>query len=117
MQLAAAERCLQRIARLVKPSGYLFVSGVDLDVRTRVARKLGWRPVTDLLREVHEGDVSLRDGWPTEYWTMEPFDAKRRDQMMRYAAAFRLALNAFLALGPDLRRGLLQTVLDSASLP
>jgi predicted methyltransferase len=34
MESAAAEMCLRNIARLVKPGGYLFVSGVDLDVRT-----------------------------------------------------------------------------------
>ena len=53
----AAEVCMRNIARLVKPGGYLFVSGVDLEVRTRVARSLGWKPVGDLLRETHEGDV------------------------------------------------------------
>jgi hypothetical protein len=37
---------------MVKPDGYLFVSGVDLDVRTKVARDLGWKPVSDLLREI-----------------------------------------------------------------
>ena len=40
-----AEVCLRNLARLVKPGGYLFVSGVDLDVRSKVARELGWRPV------------------------------------------------------------------------
>jgi chemotaxis methyl-accepting protein methylase len=40
-----AERCLRNIARLVKPGGYLFVSGIDLDIRTKVARDLGWRPL------------------------------------------------------------------------
>jgi chemotaxis methyl-accepting protein methylase len=45
MEPAAAERCLRNIARLVKPGGYLFVSAIDLDVRTRVARGMGWNPV------------------------------------------------------------------------
>jgi chemotaxis methyl-accepting protein methylase len=90
MKPASAERCLRSIARLVKPGGYLFVSGVDLDVRTKVARDMGWRPVTDLIREVHEGDWSLRDGWPLQYWALEPFEAKRRDGMTRYASVFQL---------------------------
>jgi 2-polyprenyl-3-methyl-5-hydroxy-6-metoxy-1,4-benzoquinol methylase len=34
MDPAAADRCLRNIARLVKPGGYMFVSAVDLDVRT-----------------------------------------------------------------------------------
>src|SRR6266699_7091257 len=32
-----AERCLGHIAQLVSPGGYLFVSGVDLNLRTKVA--------------------------------------------------------------------------------
>lgn len=85
------------IARLVKPDGYFFVSGVDLDVRTMVAREMGWKPVPDLLREIHEGDPSLRNGWPLEYWALEPFQAQRGDWKLRYAAVFQLAIDASLA--------------------
>jgi chemotaxis methyl-accepting protein methylase len=83
-----AEECLRNIARLVKPGGYLFVSGVDLGVRSKVARELGWRPVTELIREIHEGDPSLRRDWPLEYWGLEPFDQDRSDWKMRYASVF-----------------------------
>lgn len=83
-----AERCLVNLARLVKPGGYLFVSGVDLAVRGKVARELGWRPMTELIGEIHEGDSSLRRGWPLEYWGLEPFDQRRSDWMERYAAVF-----------------------------
>jgi chemotaxis methyl-accepting protein methylase len=41
-----AEACLRNLALLVRPGGYVFVSGVDLSVRTNVARSLRWRPVT-----------------------------------------------------------------------
>ena len=47
-----AEECLRNIARLVRPGGYLFVSGIDLDVRTRVAQDLGWSPLQELLEEI-----------------------------------------------------------------
>jgi SAM-dependent methyltransferase len=83
-----AEECLRNLAQLVKPGGYLFVSGVDLDVRSKVARQLGWRPVTELINEIHEGDLSLRRDWPLEYWGLEPFDQKRTDWMMRYTSVF-----------------------------
>jgi chemotaxis methyl-accepting protein methylase len=39
-----AERCLRNIAHLVAPGGYLVVSGIDLEVRTKVALELGWTP-------------------------------------------------------------------------
>ena len=83
-----AERCLANLAQLVKPGGYLFVSGVDLAVRRKVARALGWKRVTELIHEIHDGDSSLRRGWPLEYWGLEPFDQRRSDWMERYAAVF-----------------------------
>ena len=85
-----AERCLRNIAHLVAPGGYLFVSGVDLDVRTKVALHLGWTPVPDLLEEIHEGDPSVRRDWPWRYWGLEPFDRKRSDWNIRYASVFQL---------------------------
>jgi chemotaxis methyl-accepting protein methylase len=90
MAPATANRCLCNVARLVKPGGYLFVSGIDLDVRTKVARRMGWKPVTDLIRDVHEGDSSLRRGWPLEYWGLEPFCDTRSDWKIRYASVFQI---------------------------
>jgi len=90
MEPAAAERCLRNIARLVKPGGYLFVSGIDLDVRTRVARGMGWKPVPDMMREIHEGDPSLRRGWPVDYTGLEPFCDDRPDWKIRYASVIQI---------------------------
>lgn len=90
MEPGAAEACLRNLARLVKPGGYIFVSGVDLDVRAKVARDLGWQPVTYLIKEVHEGDRSLMKGWPLHYWGLEPFSQDRIDWQIRFASAFRL---------------------------
>jgi chemotaxis methyl-accepting protein methylase len=90
MQPASAQTCLLNIARLVKPGGYLFVSGVDLDVKATVARKMGWKPVIEMIREVYEGDVSLIEGWPMNYWGSEPFSQGVPDWKMRYAAVFQI---------------------------
>jgi SAM-dependent methyltransferase/mannose-6-phosphate isomerase-like protein (cupin superfamily) len=86
-----AEACLRNIARLVRPHGYIFVSGIDLDVRTKVATDLGWKPVQELLEEVHEGDPCMRALWPCHYGGLEPLNKKRRDWRTRYAAAFQSA--------------------------
>jgi polysaccharide pyruvyl transferase WcaK-like protein/SAM-dependent methyltransferase len=90
MKAGAAERCLRRVARILRPGGYLLVSGIDLDVRTRVAADLGWTPVNDLLEDIHEGDAAVRQDWPWQVWGLEPFDRHRDDWMIRYAAAFQL---------------------------
>jgi SAM-dependent methyltransferase len=90
MEPADAERCLRNIVRLVAPGGYLFVGGIDLDVRTKVAGDLGWEPIQELLEEVHDGDSYLRRYWPSLYAGLEPLDKKRRDWKIRYAAGFQI---------------------------
>jgi len=85
-----AEKCLGNIAQLVSPGGYLFVSGVDLDVRTKVALDLGWEPVHELIAEIHDGDRCVRADWPWQWWGLEPLNRKRHDWQIRYAAAFRI---------------------------
>jgi chemotaxis methyl-accepting protein methylase len=87
-----AERCLRNLTRLVKPGGYLFVSGVDLDIRTKVALELGWIPVPDSIAEIHDGDPSVRHDWPWQYWGLEPFNRKRHDWRFRYASVFQLGI-------------------------
>ena len=91
MDSRVAERCLGNIARLLKPNGYLFVSGIDLDIRTRVTADLGLTPLQELLEEIHEGDPCMKGFWPFHYGGLEPLNKGRRDWRRRYAAAFRLA--------------------------
>jgi chemotaxis methyl-accepting protein methylase len=91
MAPADAEKCLRNIGQLVSPGGHLFVSGVDLGVRTKVALDLGWEPVAELIAEIHDGDPSLRADWPWEWWSLEPLNRRRHNWRTRYAVAFRIA--------------------------
>ena len=79
MDAPSAERCLRNFAQLTSPGGYLFVSGVDLDVRTNVAIDLGWEPVPELMAEIHDGDPLVRADWPWHWWGLEPLDRRRND--------------------------------------
>jgi chemotaxis methyl-accepting protein methylase len=90
MDPPTAERCLRNIARLVAPGGHLIVSGIDLDVRTSVARALRWTPVPELMDDIHDGDATVRNDWPWHYWGLEPLDKQRRDWSLRYASAFQV---------------------------
>ena len=90
MNARDAENCLRNIGRLVKPGGHLIVSGVDLNVRSKVARELGWQPVSDLIREIHDGDASLHNGWPFEWWGLEPFCPDLPDWQLRYASVLQI---------------------------
>jgi SAM-dependent methyltransferase len=85
-----AERCLRNIGKLVDHGEYIFVSGVDLDVRAKVAADLGWEPVKELIEEIHDGDISIRADWPWRWWGLEPLNRNRRNWIARYAAAFRI---------------------------
>jgi SAM-dependent methyltransferase len=88
MQPGTAETALRNIATLVAPHGYLVCSGVDVDVRTKVMRSLGWTPITEGIEELHDGDHTLRDGFPWEYWALEPLDKSQPDWQLRYATIF-----------------------------
>jgi 2-polyprenyl-3-methyl-5-hydroxy-6-metoxy-1,4-benzoquinol methylase len=88
-----AEQCLRNIARLVAPHGYLFVSGIDLNIREKVAKELGWIPVQELLEEIHEGDPRMTSNWPFHYAGLEPLNKRRKDWRLRYAAAFQIVHN------------------------
>jgi SAM-dependent methyltransferase len=90
MVRADAEQCLRNIARLVSFGGHLFVSGIDLDVRTKVALELGLQPVPDLIAEIHNGDPSVRADWPWRWWGLEPLNRRKHDWRTRYAAVFRV---------------------------
>jgi SAM-dependent methyltransferase len=84
-----AKPCLRNLAQLVSPGGHLFVTGVDLDVRTQVAVELGWEPVPELRAEIHDGDPLVRNDWPWRWWGLEPLNRRRPDWETRYTAVFR----------------------------
>ena len=90
MPPAIAANCLRNIGRLIKPGGYIFVSGVDLEVRAKVAQELGWQPVRRMIKELHQGDRSVLNGWPGNYWALEPFSSNRHDWVLRYASVFQV---------------------------
>jgi chemotaxis methyl-accepting protein methylase len=90
MEPPVAENCLRNIAGLMGRGGYLFVSGVDLEIRAKVAHELGWQPISEMLEQIHDGDPSVCRGWPWSWWGLEPLNRRRQDWRMRYAAAFQV---------------------------
>ena len=93
MSAQSAQLCLCNLAHLVSPGGYLFVTGVDLDVRTNVALELGWEPIAELRAEIHDGDPLVRSDWPWQWWGLEPLDRRRPEWETRYSAVFRIPTN------------------------
>lgn len=91
MHPAPAERILRNLESLANPGGHIFVSGVDIDVRAKVAMERNWVPVQELMKEIHEGDPSIRLGWPVQYWSEEPFRPERENAMFKYASVFQIS--------------------------
>ncbi len=83
-----AEECLRGIVRLVTPGGYLLVWGIDPNVKIRLARDLGLKPVPEMLEEVREADQAALHAWPWKYWGIEPLKKGRADWILRYSSAF-----------------------------
>lgn len=83
-----AEACLRNLVQLVAPHGYLVVSGVDLDLRSRVLEGLGFVPVTARCEEIHAAE-DRHAAWPLRSWGLEPMDRTRQDWAARYATIFR----------------------------
>jgi chemotaxis methyl-accepting protein methylase len=82
-----AEKCLFNISRIVKPSGYLVLFGMDLDLRARWVKHQGYLPITDRIEQVHVGDRAMLD-WPWTRWGLEPLDKGHFDWQTRYAVVF-----------------------------
>lgn len=89
-----AGACLRNIARIVAPNGYLFVWGVDLDVRSRVVRELGLVPVLANLERIHTADDGAVKSWPLRYWGAEPINKRRPDWPLRYTTIFKVPAGA-----------------------
>jgi len=85
-----AQKVACNIARLVTPGGYLFISGIDLDVRVKLAEVLKWKPILELIEAVHHGDPVVIVDWPFSWWGLEPFNKRRKDWKVRYASGFQL---------------------------
>jgi SAM-dependent methyltransferase len=90
MYTLEAELCLRNVVRIVKPGGFIFVSGVDLNLRTKIVRDLNLEAVTDLIEDIHNGDRKLVMDWPFRYWGLEPFTTERQDWEIRYSTVFRV---------------------------
>ena len=91
MQPELARRALTNAMALLRPRGIFVCAGMDLGLKAMV-RKQGLEPVTDNLREIHDGWESQRiHARPTSkacYLALEDLDLRRRDWAVRYSSIF-----------------------------
>ena len=85
----AARRLFQNAVALLQSPGALFVDGMDLDMRVRLAHRHRLVPLTFEMRRIHEEARLVRgDHYPWFAAGLEPFSAHRRDREFRYATIF-----------------------------
>ena len=100
-----ADACMRNIATLLSPGGYLFIYGVDLDVKTRVVKSLGLQPVDDEIEETYLADWNALAHWPFTYWGREPLNKRRRDWKGRYASVYQQPASLSSRVGAPSREG------------
>ena len=100
-----ADACMRNIATLLSPGGYLFIYGVDLDVKTRVVKSLGLQPVDDEIEETYLADWNALAHWPFTYWGREPLNKRRRDWKVRYASVYQQPASLSSRVGAPSREG------------
>ena len=85
-----ATACMINLARLVRPGGLFVCRGVDLDVREKTIERLGFKPVTSYIEEIHNSEEKrdARKNWPWAYWSLEPLDKSKRNWSQGYSARF-----------------------------
>lgn len=90
MPRPVARRTLRNIAALLRRDSFLFIDGVDLDLRARLTKRMGLAPVTDSIEQIHnEARRARAAGWPYHYWGLEPY-CDGPHAARRYATIFRV---------------------------
>lgn len=84
-----AEGAFKSLAKRLAKPGYLFVNGMDTDMRVKLSKQLELDPVTDLLEEIHEeARVDRGEDWAYFYWGREPFNPKIKDADRYFGTIF-----------------------------
>lgn len=104
-----AAESFRNIASVVRSGGYLFVWGMDLDVRAQESKALGFSPVRSNIEEVHSADEAALRIYPWKWWGLEPLDKSRKDWVRRYTTVFRNAETPEKCIGERRQRGVAMT--------
>lgn len=82
-------KAFNNICTLLNDKAALFVDGMDLDIRQKLTRKNNLVPLEFKIEEIHnEARLRKGNGWPFNYWGLEPFAPKKRDWKRRYSTIF-----------------------------
>lgn len=83
-----AEACISNIEKLIVPGGVFVVWGVNLNIKTRVIKLLGLKPLLYNIEKIYQADQAALKAWPLKWWALEPSDFTRSDWDVRYCTIF-----------------------------
>jgi len=87
MRPPEAHRAFDNICSLLADRAALFIDGVDLAVRDQATKANDLTPLDYEIETIHNENLRL-EGWPYQYWGLEPFSTRRRNWRRRYATIF-----------------------------
>ena len=89
MQRPMARHAFHNICETLAPKSALFIDGMDLDMRCRLTRKYGLKPLGFELERIHQEARLIRGPrYPDMATGLEPWSAKAGDHARRYATVF-----------------------------
>lgn len=84
-----AAEAFDNIASILGPRSALFIDGTDVPLRTKATRKHGLSPLTYKIETIHDEAMWTRgNGWPYQYWGLEPYGTVSNDLNRRYSTIF-----------------------------
>jgi chemotaxis protein methyltransferase CheR len=89
MRRGRAKAGFRNVCRLLAPRAVLFVDGMDVDLRARLALEAGLVPLDFGVEAIHNESHDVRGSlYPSTAMGLEPFDPRRKDYVRRYATIF-----------------------------
>ncbi len=89
MKRPVAKRALFNLFGVLKPRAAIFLDGTDLDIRTKLTKREGLKPLDYEIEKIHnEARRARAIGWPYSYWGLEPFTNSMSNWKRRYSTIF-----------------------------
>ncbi len=84
-----SREAFKNITRILKRSGYMFINGMDVDMRVKLTKLLKLKPIDYLIEEIHnDARVDRGAGWAGAYWGRQPFSKSAREWMRKQCTIF-----------------------------
>ena len=80
---------LRSLCAMLEPRAALFIEGMDEDLRVKLTRRAGLRPLAYRIERIHaEGRERRGAFWPWHYTGLEPWDPARRNRDRWYGTIY-----------------------------